>query len=400
MNRLSRRGSSPDAPLAGVRAIVTDADKRLGLYVIRSLGRAGCRVTALAGEGTPAPIGFSSRYAAECRRLPAGEYRDVLVETIEELAPTHDLLMPVATYTLKLVAAAEDRLRPLLPFYIPDLESLRRASDKQATTRIAREAGVPVPETWEDLDPDAIEGWADELGDRLPLVIKYRDGMRSGGWDPAERYSIVRSPSGFAAEYRRMHEIGEYPLVQEYVEGGGYGFFTITNQASRPVATFCHRRLREYPVSGGPSTLCESFHDERLVELGTRLLQAMEWRGVAMVEFKRDRTTGEYKLLEINPRFWGSLPLALHCGVDFPVYQAQLALGRTPQPEGDYPVGKKMRFLFSDLLAVREEWRRGDKRRIATAYLRELLDFSIKDGLFDLDDPRPVLTYLREHLGS
>lgn len=128
------------------------------------------------------------------------------------------------------------------------------------------------------------------------------------------------------------------------------------------------------------------------------MLQAMEWRGVAMVEFKRDRKTGEYKLLEINPRFWGSLPLALHCGVNFPVYQAQLALGLTPQAENTYPTGRRMRFFFSDLLAVMEQFRTGNKWLVARSYVQELLDFSIKDGLFALDDTRPLMTYLWQRL--
>lgn len=390
--------SAGKAELSGVRAIVTDADTRLGLYVIRALGRAGCRVTALSRKQTGRPIGFSSRYAAEGRRLPPGRYGKILPEAIEALAATHDLLMPVTTFSLVVVAKHAPRLEPLIPFYIPPLESLRTASDKRAITRIGREAGVPVPETYERLDPTTITRWADRMEEKFPLVVKFTDDRRSGAWDPAERYRIVGSPSELTAEYTRMHELGEYPLVQEYIQGGGYGFFTIMDPAGDPVATFCHRRLREYPISGGPSTLCESFYDETLMELGTRLLQAMNWRGVAMVEFKRDRRTGEYKLLEVNPRFWGSLPLALHCGVDFPVYQAQLALGRSPRPADAYPTGRKMRFFFSDLVAVREEWRSGDKRRVAAGYLKELLDPSIKDGLFDFDDPRPLLTYLRQNL--
>lgn len=389
---------SGDAELTGVRAIVTDADTRLGLYVIRALGRAGCRVTALSRKQAGKPIAFSSRYTAERHRLPPGHYRDVLPEAIEALAARHDLLMPITTFSLVVVAKNATRLEPLVPFYIPPLDSLRTAADKRAITTIGREAGIPVPETYERLDPTTIGQWAEEMEKKFPLVVKFTDDRRSGAWDPAERYRIVRSPTELTAEYTRMHRLGEYPLVQEYIEGDGYGFFTIMNPSGEPVATFCHRRLREYPISGGPSTLCESFHDDILVELGTRLLQAMNWRGVAMVEFKRDRKTGEYKLLEINPRFWGSLPLALHCGVDFPVYQAQLALGRTPRPEDIYPTGRKMRFFFSDLLAVRKQWRSGNRRAVAANYLKELLDLSIKDGLFDFDDPRPLATYVRQNL--
>ncbi len=398
MSRASSQVPASGGDLSGVRAIVTDAETRLGLYVIRALGRAGCRVTALTRNQTGSVIGFSSRYAAEHHRLPSGQYGKVLPETVEWLASRHDLLMPISTFSIAVVANSAARLNTVLRFYIPSLEAFRTASDKRATTRVGRKAGVPVPETYNHLDPTMIGRWAEEMQGKYPLVVKYADDSRSGAWDPADRYRIVRSAAELTDEYARMHQVGEYPLVQEYIEGDGYGFFTIIGPSGEPVATFCHRRLREYPITGGPSTLCESFHDETLVELGKRLLQAMDWRGVAMVEFKRDRKTGEYKLLEINPRFWGSLPLALHCRVNFPVYQAQLALGLTPQTESSYPIGRKMRFFFPDLLAVIEQFRTGNKRLVARSYLQELLDFSIKDGLFDLDDPRPLMTYLWQRL--
>jgi predicted ATP-grasp superfamily ATP-dependent carboligase len=382
--------------LSGVRVLVTDADARLGLYVIRALGRAGCRVTALTGSQAGPVLGFSSRFTAERHRLRPGRYEEVLADTIGELAPQHDVVVPVSTLSILLVALAADRLTPHIHFYIPPLESVRIAESKRETTRVGREIGMPVPETYDFLDPDRIESWVREEA-RGPLVIKFADDRRTGGWGPADRYRIVEAPDQVVAEYRRMHALGEFPVVQEYIGGDGYGFFAIMGPNGEPVATFCHKRLREYPISGGPSTLCESFYDDELVELGTRLLKALDWRGVGMVEFKQNRDTGEYKLLEINPRFWGSLPLAIHCGVDFPVYQVQLALGVDPQPPASYPVGRKMRYFFSDLFAVWDHWRSGN-RGIAKTYARELLDWRIRDGLFELGDPRPMATYIRQML--
>jgi predicted ATP-grasp superfamily ATP-dependent carboligase len=142
--------------------------------------------------------------------------------------------------------------------------------------------------------------------------------------------------------------------------------------------------------------LCESVRDPVLIDLGTRLLRALGWRGVAMVEFKRGRD-GQYRLLEINPRYWGSLPLALACGVNFPQYQVELALGRSPSQPA-YPVGRKMRFFLHDLRAVVQTARSKGAASAFGKYLRELCDFSIKDGLFEVDDPWPFLTYVYSRL--
>lgn len=59
-------------------------------------------------------------------------------------------------------------------------------------------------------------------------------------------------------------------------------------------------------------------YEPALLDAGLRLLDALAWHGVAMVEFKRDRRTGEFMLIEINAKFWGSTELALRAGVNFP----------------------------------------------------------------------------------
>jgi predicted ATP-grasp superfamily ATP-dependent carboligase len=98
-------------------------------------------------------------------------------------------------------------------------------------------------------------------------------------------------------------------------------------------------------VQGGPSTLRESTHDPELLGSAIRLLKALDWYGVAMVEFKVDPRDNVPKLMEINPRFWGSLELANAAGVNFPWLLYQTAMGRLPEPTFDYSVGVRCRWL-------------------------------------------------------
>jgi len=195
-----------------------------------------------------------------------------------------------------------------------------------------------------------------------------------------------------------MYEVGDSPLVQEYIQGPGYGYFSLGGSSGEPLVTFCHKRLREYPISGGPSTLCESVYDEKLIDLGTKMLTTLKLKGVAMVEFKFDQQANEYKFLEVNPRFWGSLPLALRCGVNFPAYLVQMALGDTPHRACGYPVGVKVRFLFTDIPAAWDTWRKNKTLSFVRQYIGELLDFSIKDGLIQGDDLAPLGAYIRSKL--
>jgi hypothetical protein len=118
----------------------------------------------------------------------------------------------------------------------------------------------------------------------------------------------------------------------------------------RPCAAFAHRRLREKPPSGGVSALCESIAlDPALLDHAVRLLGPLAWHGVAMMEFKQDRRTGDAFLMEVNGRFWGSLQLAVDAGVDFPFLSCQLALGQPWPAPRNFQIGVQSRWLLGDL---------------------------------------------------
>ena len=109
---------------------------------------------------------------------------------------------------------------------------------------------------------------------------------------------------------------------------------------------FMHHRIREYPVTGGASVCAESFSDVALKNEGMKLLDALKWEGVAMVEFKKDMKDGKYKLMEINPKLWGSLELAIVSGINFPELLAEAAVGTLQSKESVYP-GLRFQWLLN-----------------------------------------------------
>lgn len=86
-----------------------------------------------------------------------------------------------------------------------------------------------------------------------------------------------------------------------------------------------HKRIRELYTMGGPSTCAISVYDPKLLDYGLKILGALNWHGIAMVEFKKDSKDGTFKLMEINPKFWGSLDLAIASGIDFPYLLYKMA---------------------------------------------------------------------------
>ncbi len=115
-------------------------------------------------------------------------------------------------------------------------------------------------------------------------------------------------------------------IVQGFVPGTGVGVF-ILRWHGQVIAKFMHRRLHEMPHTGGASSLRESWWNEEIFQDAQAKLEYINWQGVAMIEYRWDKTAKRFYLMEMNLRFWGSIHLALYAGVDFPKLLADSFFG-------------------------------------------------------------------------
>jgi predicted ATP-grasp superfamily ATP-dependent carboligase len=307
-----------------VRVLVTDAEYRLTLGAIRSVGR---RAEVVALGAHRRALGFFSRYAHESVVGPAPDeeerFLDFLQDTVEHRRI--DAILAIGQSSTRALSKHAERFAGRVGLVVPGWDAMQVADSKRLTVELARQLGVRTPTTYESVD--AVP--------RFPVVAKRVVG------------------SGEVRYLNERAELGQLAtpgwLLQEYVPGEGRGLFALFDRGEER-AVFMHRRLREYPVTGGASTAAESIEDPELRELGLRLLRALRWHGVAMVEFKHDSRDGGYTLMEINPKFWGSLDLAIAAGVDFPWLAVRLAMGDEVGPVPTYAVGLRFQWIFSDLL--------------------------------------------------
>lgn len=322
-----------------MRVLVTDGHFRKTLAVVRSLGRKGIQVTV--GEKTLLNTSFFSKYCSKRLVYPSPRrYPDQFIQCLlREIAETHyDCLFPMEEETLLLIAKYRSEISKHTYLLIPDLQQIEFVRDKGKLVRFAEAHGIPVPKTYEDLPL-----WGGEES----YVIKPRISSGSFG------IVYVKNREDLLPSYQRIHQRYPYPLIQEYIPDGAgtYGFSALFDEASNVRAAFVHKKLRMYPVQGGPSTLREGVEHPQIMELGLSLLRSLSWVGIAMVEFKVDPRDGIPKLMEINPRFWGSLQLAIFSEVDFPYLILKMAKGEWFDPVLRYPVGRRSRWLlFGDIL--------------------------------------------------
>jgi predicted ATP-grasp superfamily ATP-dependent carboligase len=324
------------------KVLVTDGDALHSLAIVRSLGQKGMKVT-MASHRRFASLSFYSRYCHKRVIYPnpekKKEFVDFLIEFVRE--NQYEILLPVRSTVTPLISEYQKELKSYVDFVIPSLESMEVANNKEKTFQFAEKIGIPIPQTAYPKTLPEVEIVCKEF--KFPIVMKSVFGSGSKG------ITYVNSP------YRLMQLCSKYfqeePLhpnkfiLQEFIPGEGYGFFAIFDRGE-PKGIFMHHRLREYPITGGPSSFAESIYDERLKELGLKILSELNWNGVAMVEFKLDNRNNQFKLMEINPKFWGSLNLAIASGVDFPYLFCLLAKGEKFEPVFKYKQGVKFRWLF------------------------------------------------------
>jgi predicted ATP-grasp superfamily ATP-dependent carboligase len=250
--------------------------------------------------------------------------------------------------TLLLLAKYHSEISQYTYLLVPDLKKVEFVRDKRNLMQFAEAHGIPMPKTY--YHPLTL--WSNETnstGQALPLdsipipaVIKPRISSGSFG------IVYVKKEEDFIPAYQSVHERFPFPLIQEWIPDGGgtYGLSALFDEASNIKAAFVHKKLRMYPVQGGPSTLREGVEHPQIMEMGLSLLKSLNWVGVGMVEFKVDPRDGIPKLMEINPRFWGSLQLAIVSGVDFPYLILRMARRESYDPVLHYAVGKRCRWLL------------------------------------------------------
>ncbi len=324
------------------KILILDSDSSAGLESIQSLGRLGARIHAAASQPC---LAFRSRYVGEHMIHPVAT--DQLAAWISErhLDQNYDLIVPVTERALMAFLAAEISQSARQRAVLAPPESIKLALDKEATRQLASKLGLLLPRsrmvTTSSAPPIA-----------YPVVLKpvHSKRVRAG---IVSSYVVTIARNLFEWNSALTTTYSEIDVQeQEYVQGNGVGVEMLFNHGE-PCWHFAHARLHEVPLTGGASSYRQSIPADRsLIEPAERLLRALNWHGVAMVEFKRT-ATGDLFLVEINPRLWGSLALSIDAGVNFPAGLLALAAGAPLPPQPHYKVGYRTRNAANDFYWMR-----------------------------------------------
>lgn len=331
------------------KVLVIGDDMRSFLATVRSLGRQGLEVhVAPYDMSSPALL---SRYIHKVHALPF--YLDggkVWLDAVSGLFATErfKLVIPCDERSLLPLLRHESELRTFSELAIPDQRGMDLFFDKHGTRELARSLQIPVANGRPLTATDTARSIIDEAG--LPLILKYR---KSYSWPELyvrTKTTIVKTEAALSQWLLTNEAPPADLLFEQMFPGIGVGI-SILSDKGMVLQAFEHHRVRELD-GAGYYRKSAPLDPDRLAAV-TRLVAAAVYTGIAMFEFKVDSATGKWILLEVNARPWGSLPLPVALGIDFPYRLYRLMARGEQTPAIAYKYEMYGRNLVTDLWQVR-----------------------------------------------
>jgi predicted ATP-grasp superfamily ATP-dependent carboligase len=346
-------------PSHAIRVLLVEhGANRGGLAAARALAGAGWGVDVL-GSGA----GLTRRSRSVRSFTPVdwpGCGPEGLAAAVRDTAARRgsDLVLPVDETQLLALSEHRASLGALLPY--PEHDVVLRCTDRYEQALAAEAAGLAPPRT-----VLATEGPPAET-----VVVKARTPRlhaAGAGWG---RFETRIGPAAQARSWvAEIEAAGGEAVLQEPVEGRLVSMSVLLDSDGRLLAQVQQRAERIWPPGAGTSARARTVHiDPHLGERVLAFLGGVGWHGLAQLQFLAG-DDGRPRLIDLNPRFYGSLALAIGAGADLPSLWAAAALGSPPASPVIARAGMRYQWLGGDLRrAVRE--RRGGLARDVGATLR------------------------------
>lgn len=307
--------------------LIVNAPNRNVLASMRSLGKSGypfeIHMLNQSAKNVAQNV-LKTKYLARMSHVvdPSEDFEE-FKKTVLQYCRQHNIQV-VLGYGFKSVVAMSrfkqefEELGVVAP--LPDFEAVMKAHDKEECFKLCKKKKIPAPKTY----------FHKNLGDLLrkkityPVIIKAR---RNSGIEDGLR--VAHNRKELVKHYKKMHALGRSnfiqdftrPVVQEFIKGKIYDACFFIDKGNVHDFVF-QRRIVSQNGSIGPGmfneTLDGDLKDEAF-DLGKKILKKIGWDGSCQVELIYDEKRKHFKLIEVNPKLWGTLELSIRSGVDFPL---------------------------------------------------------------------------------
>lgn len=334
-----------------MRILITEANYKNSIAIQRELYKDNMHeVFATDKEAV-----FFAKRLGYCKDYIVGN----LEESVKQINP--EFIIPVGSEAVKICS---EKYRELC--LIPTKESLEIAlnKDKMLILNSLSDVNYPECKLFSNLE-------------ELKLYSRDKNCVVKSSNESLAKFDPLYVKSGSESEFEKIEKYlsrGVKLLMQERVSGVGRGFFCIAKEG-KIISYYMHQRIREIPITGGSSTAAKSIFCAKMFNISKQIIEYLNWSGPLMIEYKYDETKQQYYLIELNPKFWGSLDLSYAVGLNFGKTLIEAYSNKVEeQIEKKYEVEKKFFWVLDgDLLVL-----------LKTGKLHKIKEYFYKDSYTNL----------------
>lgn len=350
--------------------LVTDSRVKHALAAVRNLGGRGLSIAIASDAFSPTRF---SRYSKK-----SFEYDDFVIDLLQILKENNiDVVLPAGYHSNIACSKNKKEISKYSNILISDYKKIKIVSDKSSLYNFLKKNKIPSPKTY-ILKKDSDIKRVDING---AMIIKSSEELKG------KKIEYIKNKTELIEIFKKRRIFGKQ-IVQERINGFGCGYFALC-KGGEILANFQHKRIRQYPESGGISSFSQSFYDKRIEKIGEKIIKKLGWDGLIMIEFIFDEEKKGYKVIEINPKLWGSLDLAIASGIEFP-YLYYLAAKGIKFAVPKYKEGVKFQWVLpEDTIRIKTS---KNKVTATKEYLVSLFDFKTRKDLgYIFKDPIPTI---------
>jgi len=376
------------------KAVILGNNYYMGLSSIRGLGKHGIHTVAM-DYSTDGQYGAKSKHCSEIAIVPHyKEEPEAFIEALIDYGRMQDVkpvLIPCHDSYLEVIDAHLDKVREY--YLIPQTEQglYTEVMDKGTLHQLALEHGIRVPETVHMDDANFEERIDNEI--KFPCLVKPVDSPTFVAKFRRKLFKVYDKKELNEA-INRAKEADVEVIVQRMVPGFDdhmYTFDAYLNQDAQVTHWMTCQKLRQYPINFGASVYTVQRHVPELYDLGARFLEAIQFKGFAEIEFKKDAETGEFYLIEINARITNLNELLNKAGLNFPYITYRELIGQPLAPSSvEKTTNMAFWYAYEDILAIK------DYRKTDQLGLSDVMKTYFRPkayAIWSWNDPKPGISY-------
>lgn len=374
-------------------AVVVGLDCITGLQSTRIFAGRGIPVVGVAADRNH----YCARTRLPVRVVRAPLRGEALVDALVALGRRLEhpgVLIPCTDAAVLAISTGRERLGEAFRFVLPDHADVERLMNKVSFADHAIASGLPIPPTAVLRSREDAERAAETLA--FPAVVK--PGLKGPAWVAATKAKAipVASAPELLETYERCRGWTDVLIAQSWVAGPEDSLLSANvyyDRDSVEQVSFVARKLRQWPLDTGTSSLGEEVRNDEVGEVSRALFGSVAYRGLGYVEAKPDPRTGRLAIIEPNiGRPTGRSAISEKGGVELLLTAYRDALGE-PLPEARTQAYRGVKWIYwrHDVQAALARGRRGELTPIG--WWRSVRGPKI-EAVFARNDPVPFLADL------